>query len=48
MLKSIRQASGLGDSPETFYTNDVESINRVMKRKTTQSGQTSVDLLGKL
>ena len=34
MLKSIRQASGLGNPPEPFYTNDVESVNRVIKRKT--------------
>ena len=34
MLKRIRQASGLGNPPEPFYTNDVESINRVIKRKT--------------
>ena len=34
MLKPIRQASGLGNPPEPFYTNDVESINRVIKRKT--------------
>lgn len=34
MLKPVRQASGLGNPPEPFYTNDVESINRVIKRKT--------------
>lgn len=34
MLKSIRRASGLGNPPDAFYTNDVESINRVIKRKT--------------
>ena len=34
MLKSVRLASGLGNPPGPFYTNDVESINRVIKRKT--------------
>ena len=34
MLRSVRRASGLGDPPEPFYTNDVESMNRVIKQKT--------------
>ncbi len=27
-------SAGLGDPPEPYYTNDIESINRVVKRKT--------------
>ena len=34
MLKSVREASGLGSPPNAFYTNDVESANGVIKRKT--------------
>ena len=34
MLRSVQRASGLGDPPEPFYTNDVESMNRVIKQKT--------------
>ena len=34
MLRSVQHASGLGDPPEPFYTNDVESMNRVIKQKT--------------
>ena len=34
MLRSVRQASGLGNPPHQFYTNDIESINRVIKCKT--------------
>ena len=33
MLAPIRQSSGLGNPPEPFYTNEIESINRVLKRK---------------
>lgn len=33
MLAPIRQAAGLGNPPEPFYTNEIESINRVIKRK---------------
>lgn len=34
MLKEKRQAAGLGSPPEPFYTNDVESKNRVLKEQT--------------
>ena len=34
MLSPIRQAAGLGNPPEPFYTNEIESINRINKRKT--------------
>ena len=34
MLRSVRQSAGLGSPPDQFYTNDIESINRVIKRKT--------------
>ena len=34
MLRSVREASGLGSPPDAFYTNDVESANRIIKRKT--------------
>ena len=33
MLKEKRIASGLGDPPEPFYTNDVESQNNVIKHQ---------------
>ena len=34
MIKPVRVSAGLGNPPEPYYTNDVESINRVIKRKT--------------
>ena len=34
MLKYVRKASGLGSPLDTFYTNDVESANHIIKRKT--------------
>jgi len=34
MLSSVRQSAGLGNPPEPFYTNQIESINRVIKHKT--------------
>ena len=30
VLKSVREVSGLGSPPDAFYTNDVESANRVI------------------
>ena len=33
MIKEKRIASGLGDPPESFYTNDVESQNNVIKHQ---------------
>ena len=33
MLKEKRIASGLGDPPEPFYTNDMESQNNVIKHQ---------------
>ena len=34
MLKETREQAGLGSPPEPFYTNDVESKNRVLKQQT--------------
>ncbi len=34
MLKESRSLAGLGDPPSPFYTNDVESKNRVLKYQT--------------
>jgi len=34
MLAPIRQSAGLGNPPEPFYTNQIESINQVIKHKT--------------
>ena len=34
MIRPVRVLAGLGDPPEPYYTNDIESINRVVKRKT--------------
>ena len=36
MLAPIRQAVGLGNPPEPFYTNEIESINCVIKCKVTR------------
>ena len=33
MMAPIRQTAGLGNPPEPFYTNEIESINRVLKQK---------------
>ena len=34
MLATVRESAGLGSPPEPFYTNEIESINRVIKQKT--------------
>ena len=39
MLKEKRIASGLGDPPEPFYTNDVESQNNVIKHQMSYRAQ---------
>ena len=31
MLASVRESAGLRSPPEPFYTNEIESINRVIK-----------------
>ena len=31
MLKPVREFAGLGSPPDPFYTNDVESANRIIK-----------------
>ena len=33
MLSPIQQAAGLGNPPEPFYTNEIESINRIIRKK---------------
>ena len=33
MIRSVQEASGLGNPLDVFYTNDVESANRIIKRK---------------
>lgn len=39
MLKHKRIAAGLGSPPDPFYTNDVESKNRVLKHQTSYRAQ---------
>ena len=39
MLKSVRIKAGLGDPPQPFYTNDVESQNNVIKHQTKYTSQ---------
>ena len=39
MLKEKRIASGLGDPPEPFYTNDVESQNNIIKHQISYRAQ---------
>ena len=34
MIQPLRESAGLGSPPGPFYTNDIESVNRVIKRKT--------------
>ena len=34
MLASVWESAGLGSPPEPFYTNEIESINKVIKQKT--------------
>ena len=34
MLASVRESAGLGSPPEPFYTNEIESIKRVIKQIT--------------
>ncbi len=34
MLKPVRSAAGLGDPPRPYYTNSVESLNKVAKLHT--------------
>ena len=33
MLACVRESAGLGSPPEPFYTNEIGSINRVIKQK---------------
>ena len=33
MIASVRRNAGLGDPPDAFYTNDVESENCIIKRE---------------
>lgn len=35
MTQSVRESAGLKNPPEPFYTNDMESINRLIKCKVT-------------
>lgn len=39
MLKLVRVAAGLGNPPQPFYTNDVESYNNVIKQHTKYTAQ---------
>ena len=39
MLKPVRVAGGLGNPPQPFYTNDVESHNNVIKHHTKYTAQ---------
>ena len=39
MLKLVRIAAGLGNPPQPFYTNDVESHNNVIKQHTKYAAQ---------
>ena len=39
MLKEKRESAGLGSPPEPFYTNDVESKNKVLKHQTHYKAQ---------
>ena len=39
MLKEKRVAAGLGDPPEPFYTNDVESQKNVIKHQMSYRAQ---------
>ena len=34
MIRPVRESAGLGNPPEPFYTNDIESMNRIIKQKT--------------
>ena len=40
MLKPVRVAAGLGSPPSPFYTNAVESLNKVAKMHTNYQKQT--------
>ena len=39
MLKQLRIKAGLDHPPEPFYTNDVESQNRVIKQQMNYKAQ---------
>lgn len=39
MLKPIRMSAGLGNPPEPFYTNDVASLNKVIKHQVKYKSQ---------
>ena len=43
MLSPIQQAAGLGNPSEPFYTNEIESINRIIKRKTGKLAKELID-----
>ena len=39
MLKPLRMAAGLGNPPDPYYTNDVESLNKVIKHQVKYKAQ---------
>ena len=39
ILKPVKEFAGLGSPADPFYTNDVESANHIIKRKTDYKGQ---------
>lgn len=39
MLKPLRRAAGLGEPPQLYYTNDVESLNKVIKQQVKYKAQ---------
>ena len=51
MTQNLRESAGLGNPPEPFYTNEVETINRLIKGRSTiklHNGQISADKQKKL
>ena len=46
MLKDQRIKVGLGDPPQPFYTNDVESLNNVIKHQTQYKAQQLPEFIG--
>ena len=48
MLKSVRIKAGLGDPPQPFYTNGVESQNNVIKHQIKYTSQESPQFINSM
>ena len=48
MLMPVREAAGLSNPPQPFYTNDVESHNNVIKQHTKYTAEELPEFIEKM